>query len=454
MPRGTPADVNGMQAANVLIVDDDDTLLTAFREALQAWGYHVVTARSGAQALDLARTQVFDIVLCDVLMPDIGGLELLRRMRERDGGIDFVMITGHPEVTTAVEALKQGAYDYLPKPFQLDDLRNLMNRLVERRFLRREVETIRARLGDRAAAPELVGSSPPMGRVKELIERIAPTDSPVIIEGESGTGKELVALAIHRGSPRQGGPFIPVNCSAIPSELAEEEFFGHVRGAFSGAVGGTSGLFRASDKGTLLLDEITDLPLSMQPKLLRVLESGEVRPIGSTSPVRVNVRVIAATNRDIERAVRDGQLRADLFHRLNVARIQLPPLRERAEDVPALIGHFVRQLNARFNRSVRGLTAEAMAALMNYEFPGNVRELANRLEAAYIVGADEELALSDFPTLASAQREGTPPSVQRLSEMERQAILQAIEAYGGDKVKAAQGLGISLATLYRRLKQS
>jgi two-component system response regulator HydG len=443
-----------MQTANVLIVDDDDEFLGVLQDALQAWGYHVVTARNGAQALELAGTQVFDIVLCDIVMPEMGGIELLRQMKERDGAIDFVMITGYPDVATAVEALKHGAYDYLPKPLLLDDLRHLLSRLAERRFLRREVETMRARLGDHIAAPELIGASPAMRRVKELIARIAPTDSPVIIEGESGTGKELVAVAIHRQSPRHTGPFIPVNCSAIPAELAEEEFFGHVRGAFSGAVAGAIGLFRACDKGTLFLDEITDLPLSMQPKLLRALESGEVRSIGSTSPVVVDVRVIVATNRDIERAVQEGQLRGDLFHRLNVARIQLPPLRDRVDDLNALVAHFIRQLNARFNRSVRGLTPEAMAAFRNYAFPGNVRELLNRLEAAYIVGGDEELALSDFPTLASPQRDRSGATVQRLSEMERSAILEALQAYDGDKAKAAQALGISLATLYRRLKQS
>lgn len=442
-----------MQTANVLIVDDDAEVRATLQEALEAWGYHVVTTKSGTQALDLTRNQVFDIVLCDST-PEIGGLELLRTMKERDAAIDIIMITGNPDVATAVEALKLGACDYLQKPILLDGLRNLMSRLVERRFLRREVETMRARLGQRVAAPELVGASSPMQRVKELIDRIAPADSPVIIEGESGTGKELVATAIHRKSPRRSGPFIPVNCSAIPAELAEEEFFGHVRGAFSGAVAGAQGLFRASDKGTLFLDEIIELPLPMQPKLLRALESGEVRAIGSTAPLVVDVRVIAATNRDIERAVREGKLREDLFHRLNVARIRLLPLRDRVEDIPALVGHFIRQLNARFNRSVRGLTAEAMAALMNYEFPGNVRELANRLEAAYIVGGDEELALSDFPTLASAQRERAPATIQRLADMERDAILEALRACDGDKAKAAQALGISLATLYRRLKQS
>lgn len=443
-----------MQTANVLIVDDDDKLRVTLQGALQAWGYHVVAAKSGTHALDVAKNQVFDIVLCDVLLPEMGGLDLLRRMKEQDGAVDVIMMTGHPDVATAVEALKQGAYDYLQKPLLLDGLQNLMSRLVERRFLRQEVEAMRVRLSQRAAVPELVGTCPAMQRVKELIDRIAPAESPVIVEGESGTGKELVATAIQRKSPRRNGPFIPVNCSAIPAELAEEEFFGHVRGAFSGAVAGAQGLFRAADKGILFLDEIIELPLSMQPKLLRALESGEVRPIGSTTPTVVDVRVIAATNRDIERAVREGMLREDLFHRLNVARIQLPPLRDRTEDIPALIAHFIRQLNVRFNRSVRGLTAGAMAALINYEFPGNVRELANRLEAAYIVGGDEELALSDFPTLASSQRNRTPATVRSLAEMEHKAILEALQAYDGDKAKAAQALGISLATLYRRLKQS
>src|SRR5436190_3902396 len=282
-------------------------------------------------------------------------------------------------------------------------LRLLKVRMTERRFLRGEVHSLRARLGEELTVNELVGNSAPMQRVKEIIAKVAPTDSPVLIEGESGTGKELVAAAIHRLSPRAKGPFIPVNCSAIPEDLLESEFFGHVRGAFSGAVSDTLGLFRGANEGTIFLDEVAELSPGLQVKLLRVLQEMLVRPVGSTKAHAVDVRVIAASNRDLDRSIAEGRLRQDLYYRLNVVRVSLPPLRARREDIPALVNHFIRRFTRRFRREIRALTPEALAALQGYDFPGNVRELENLIERAFAMGARDQITPADLPSLTAGQ---------------------------------------------------
>jgi transcriptional regulator with PAS, ATPase and Fis domain len=325
---------------------------------------------------------------------------------------------------------------------------------MERRFLRQEVVNLRSRLGESLSLKELVGVSPQMQRIKEVIAKVAMTDSPVMIEGESGTGKELVAAAIHQLSPRAKKPLIPVNCGAIPRDLLESEFFGHVRGAFSGAVADALGLFRSADSGTMFLDEIAELPPPLQVKLLRTLQEKEVRPVGTSKAYSVDVRVIAATNRHLEEAIRDGSLRQDLFYRLNVVRIHIPPLRERKEDIPALVTHFIRMFNQRFQREVTGLAPQAMDALQAYSFPGNVRELENMLERAYALGAQGEITLQDLPAFQPAVQvvEGNRP-LPTLADMERGLILQALQAFSGDKEKAAQALGLSRRTIYRRLKE-
>ena len=355
-----------------------------------------------------------------------------------------------------MEALKEGAYDYLSKPLILDELRHLMQRLMERRFLRGEVRSLRVRLGEALTINELIGSSAAMQRVKEIIGKVAVTDSPVLVEGESGTGKELVAAAIHRLSPRAKGPFIPVNCSAIPRDLLESEFFGHVRGAFSGAVSDAIGLFRGANEGTIFLDEIVELPPELQVKLLRVLQEMQVRPVGSTKAYPVDVRVIAATNRNLEQAMMDGVFRQDLFYRLNVIRIHLPPLRERREDIPPLLNHFTRQFARRFRREVKGITPDALAALSAYDFPGNVRELENMIERAFAMGAREQVTLADLPSLAA--KPSIAPSIAAktiptLAEVEKELILKALAVFNGDKEEAARALGISRRTIYRRLKE-
>jgi two-component system response regulator PilR (NtrC family) len=443
--------------AKVLVVDDERSILLLLKEALSQWGYQVTVASSAAEALGLLKSELFDALITDIRMPDMSGLELLREVKKQDESIEVVMMTGYPTIASAVQALKEGAYDYISKPLILDELRHLMSRMMERKFLRGEVSTLRARLGEELTVNELIGTSVPMERVKEIIGKVAVTDSPVLIEGESGTGKELVAAAIHRLSSRAKRPFIPVNCSAIPQDLLESEFFGHVRGAFSGAVADALGLFRGADEGTIFLDEIAELSPALQVKLLRVLQEMQVRPVGSTKAYPVDVRVIAATNRDLERAMTEGSFRQDLFYRLNVVRITLPPLRERRDDIQALVSHFLRRFNRRFHRDVRGIAPDALAALTAYTFPGNVRELENLIERAYAMGAREQIQLADLPTLSKAAAAAppvtSPDTVPALGDVERELILKALAVFKDDKEAAAKALGISRRTIYRRLKE-
>jgi DNA-binding NtrC family response regulator len=449
-----------VEPAKFLVVDDEKSILLLLKDALTQWGYQVTCAGSAAEALEILKDGLFDALISDIRMPDMSGLDLLREVRKRDESIEVVMMTGYPTIASAVQALKEGAYDYLSKPLILDELRHLLARMMERRFLRGEVHTLRARLGEELAVSELIGSSQPMQKVKEVIGKVAVTDSPVLVEGESGTGKELVAAAIHRLSSRAKRPFIPVNCSAIPPDLLESEFFGHVRGAFSGAVADALGLFRGADEGTIFLDEIAELSPALQVKLLRVLQEMQVRPVGSTKAHPVDVRVIAATNRDLERAMIEGTFRQDLFYRLNVVRITLPPLRDRREDIPALLTHFLRRFNRRFHRELRGVAAEALAALSAYTFPGNVRELENLIERAYAMGARDQITLADLPTLGraaaaapAAAAAAGPQAIPPLADVERELILKALAVFKDDKEAAARALGISRRTIYRRLKE-
>src|SRR6266516_4695491 len=444
-----------MEPAKILVVDDERSILLLLKDALGQWGYQVTTAPSATEALGILKSELFDALITDIRMPDMSGLELLREVKKQDESIEVVMMTGYPTIASAVQALKEGAYDYLSKPLILDELRHLMSRMMERKFLRGEIHTLRARLGEELTVNELIGTSVPMERVKEIIGKVAVTDSPVLIEGESGTGKELVAAAIHRLSSRAKRPFIPVNCSAIPQDLLESEFFGHVRGAFSGAVADALGLFRGADEGTIFLDEIAELSPALQVKLLRVLQEMQVRPVGSTKAFPVDVRVIAATNRDLERAMTEGSFRQDLFYRLNVVRVTLPPLRERREDIPSLINHFLRRFNKRFHRDVRGVAPEALAALTAYTFPGNVRELENLIERAFAMGAREQITLNDLPTLSQSEAEAAMPAAETtsgalptLAAVEKDLILKALQMFKNDKEAVARALGLSRRTIY------
>jgi DNA-binding NtrC family response regulator len=453
-----------MKRLHVLVVEDDETLRDLLGQALQGWGYQTVAVSSGGRALELLETQLFEVAVVDIHLPEMDGVEVLRHLKRHDPSIEVLIMTGDPTVATAVETLKLGAYDYLTKPLILDELRHLLDHILERRLLRQEVNALRSRLGEQLRVSELVGVSPAMEAVKDMLVRVAPSDSPVLIEGESGTGKELVAAAIHRLSARASGPFITVNCGAVPSDLLESEFFGHVRGAFSGAVADTLGLFRSAHAGTIFLDEVAELPPTLQVKLLRVLQEKDVRPVGSTRSYSVDTRVIAATNRNLDVAIKEGSLRQDLFYRLNVVRLFVSPLRDRKSDIPALVTAFIRNFNQRFNREIKGIAPDAMAALHAYDFPGNVRELENLIERAYALGARDQIRLADLPALGGATRpEPAGPAsavpvtaagtVPTLAQAERELILRALELHRNDRAKAARALGLSSRTLYRRLKE-
>ena len=445
-----------MTHPRVLVAEDDAQLRDLLVETLTRWDYDVTAAGNGDEALTLLDGRLFDVALLDMWLPGKDGLQVLEEIKRRDGALEVVMMTGDPVVSNAVHALKAGAYDYLIKPLNFEELRPLMSQLIERRFLRQEVGSLRARLGRELAEREIVGTSPQMREVKQTIASVATSDSPVLIEGESGTGKELVAAAIHRQSPRAKGPFVPVNCGAIPAELMESEFFGHVRGAFSGAVSDAPGLVRSARDGTLFLDEVAELPVAIHAKLLRVLQEKEVRPVGSAKTHAVDVRIIAATNRDLDAAVASGRFRQDLYYRINVVRIVVPPLRARKDEIPALVTHFLRRFNERFHRDVKGLAPDAKAALMAYDFPGNVRELENLIERAYALGAREEIMRENLPALAGAPvpAAATPgQEVPTLEEAERELIRRALGRYGHDKEKTARALGLTVRTLYRRIKK-
>ena len=452
-----------MERPTVLVVDDHEIDRKLVDRVLTAAGYDVTTASGGEEAMALVRRRLFDAAVADLRMPGMDGIELLHLIKEHSSAIEVVVMTADPTVDTAVEALKQGAFDYIGKPLNLDELQHLMARLMEKSELRREVKSLRTALGQLVMARELIGSSPAMKQLRAMIDRAAPTNSSVLIEGESGTGKELIAAAIHRGSLRAKAPFIAVNCGAIPSELLESEFFGHVRGSFTGAVSDTPGLFRAAHGGTIFLDEITELPPVLQSKLMRVLQESEVRPVGGARTYTVDVRVVAATNRSLEAAVRDGRLREDLYYRLNVVRLVAPPLRDRRADVAPLVDHFIRQFNERFNRHVRGMTGEAMAALGAYDFPGNVRELENLVERAFALGVRDEIGLADLPAVSACTSAPGPASPEAgeelpalsaaLGRVERELILRALQLHGNDRERSARALSISTRTFYRRLRE-
>ena len=445
-----------MDHPRVLVVDDDKDVGEFLRDALSRWNYEVSLAAHGREAVRLISHQIFDAALVDIWMPEMDGLQVLDEIKRHDPALEVVMMTGNPMVETAVQALKSGAYDYLIKPLNLDELQHLMQQVLEKRFLSREVHSLRSRLADHLAVKDLVGGSPGMTRVKEVIATVADSDSPVLIEGESGTGKELVAAAIHRQSGRAKGPFVPVNCSAIPADLMESEFFGHVRGAFSGAVADSLGLFRSAHGGTLFLDEVAELSPALQGKLLRVIQDKEIRPVGSTKTHAVSVRMIAATNKNLEAVVQNGSFRQDLFYRLNVVRIMVPPLRERKGDIPALITYFLRRFNERFRRDVKGISPDAISALTAYDFPGNVRELENLLERAYALGARDEIGRANLPELAA--RSDAPvvtvdEPIPTLDQAERDLIARALARFRNDKEQAARALGLTVRTLYRRIKK-
>ncbi|MBM4120609.1 MAG: sigma-54-dependent Fis family transcriptional regulator [Nitrospira sp.] len=440
----------------ILVVDDDAVARKLLADALEKDGYEVEIAGGGAEAIALGRTRQFDVVLTDIKMGTVDGLAVLREFRQRSPETAIVLLTAFGSMDGAIEAIKQGAYDYLAKPFKKKEIKLVVKRSLEHSRLVRENTRFREVLRGRDEWAHLIGSSPAMLEVYKLVARVSSGKSTVLLEGESGTGKELVARAIHANSLRKNCPFVPVNCAALMEPLLESELFGHEKGAFTGAVTAKRGLFETADQGTLFLDEIGDISPALQVKLLRVIQEQEVRHVGGTAPIKVDVRIVAATNRDLARMVKDGQFREDLFYRLNVVRIVLPPLRERREDIPMLAHHFLHKVSTDSNQPVRGFVPETIALLERYHWPGNVRELENLIERTVSLAPGPLIMVDDLPEAVrkvAARSEANGDALLSLDEVEKRHLSRVLKETGGNKVRAAKILGIDRRTLYRMAKR-
>lgn len=439
---------------SVLIVDDDEAARSFCAEALTSLGFATQTAESGARALVLLASGQFDIVLTDVRMPGMSGVDLLKTIKQDYPSVDVVMLTAYGSIASAVQAMKQGAYDYLTKPFKLEEFERVFRRLVEKQELAVENRLLREQLKAHQGFANLIGTSPKMQKVYRLILKVAPKRHPVLVIGESGTGKELVARAIHAYSPWSKKPFVPVDCGALTPALIESELFGHVRGAFTGAVHTRQGLLAAAEGGTVFLDEVAELPVEVQAKLLRVLQEREIKPIGSNERRRLDARIIAATNQELQAAIRRGGFRKELYFRLDVVSIKLPPLRERKSDIPLLVHSFIERYDGGEGR-LSGISIEAMSRLMSYDWPGNVRELENAVQRALALGSGSNIQVRDLPSnlLHHIDSDAAEQGIAPLKEQERRAIAQALETTHGDRIRAARLLGIGKTTIYRKIKE-
>ena len=439
----------------LLVVDDEAATASLCRDIGLDAGLEVQTAATTEQALELLEQIPIDVIITDLKVPQLGGLELLKSVHENYPHVSVIVLTQYGTIETAVEATRLGAKDYVTKPFHIEELRGKLDRVVRDIELDQENRVLREQLRTRPGFGGLIGTSPKMQRVYKLVEKVSQHKYPVLILGESGTGKELVARSIHFSGPRRNKSFCPVDCSSLTATLVESELFGYVKGAFTGAQQTRAGLFESADGGTIFLDEIGDLPVDLQSKLLRVLQEHEVRPVGSTERVHVDVRVIAATNRDLDAAVRNNSFRQDLYFRLNVLQIKLPPLRDRKSDIPFLVASFLEKFSD-LQRPVRTIAEDAMRRLMAYDWPGNVRELENAIERAVAIGSGPILHLGDLPSNLQYKSDEKPLEVDEvlpLEDLERRAIFRALHETGGDKLAAARLLGIGKTTLYRKLKQ-
>lgn len=445
----------------VLVVDDEENIRHLLLVTLKKAGFEPTAAPGALEALKLLQSERFGVVISDVRMPGMDGRELLSATRDLPDPPYVLMMSAYGGGEMALQCVKDGAYDYFNKPFRPDEVVLLLRKVTEREQLRNENRRLRKELDERLGFGEIVGRSDSMEGIFSTVSKIAPYKTTVLLTGESGTGKELLARAIHDHSDRRDGPLIPVNCGAIPENLLESELFGHKKGSFTGANRDKSGLFQEAHEGTIFLDEIAELPVSLQVKLLRVLEDEIVRPVGATATSTVNVRVVAATSRDLEQRVKDGTFREDLFYRLNVMRIRIPPLRERTEDATALVGHFIQRFNHRFGREVLGLEPDAMKAVLAYPWPGNVRELENAIERAMILSDGERLPLDVFPSPVR-EATGTRPSgpvddgdlsiKRRVASLEAELIRRALERTSGNRTHACRLLEISHRALLYKMK--
>ena len=448
-----------MHAAKILVVDDDAVARELLAEALKNEGYHVEAYGSGEEAIARGREGRVDLVLTDIRMGAVDGLTVLREFKRMSQDTAIVVLTAFGSLEGAIEAIKQGAYDYLAKPFKKEEIKLVVQRSLDHCRLLRENTKFREELKSKDEWSPLVGSSPAMLEVYKLVARVSETRSTVLLQGESGTGKELIARAIHGNSPRRDKPFVPVNCGALPDTLLESEMFGYEKGAFTGAVGTKTGLFESANGGTLFLDEVGELGQALQVKLLRVMQDHEVRRVGGTNSIKVDVRIIAATNRDLEQLVKEGKFRDDLFYRLNVVRITLPSLKEREEDIPMLAHYFLQKCAAGAPTAVRGFHPDTMECLNRYRWPGNVRELENAIERAVSLSQGPLLTPDDLP---ASLRQPSGPAEQKpeipetaesvyltLEEVEKRHLTRVLKETKGNKVKAAKILGIDRRTLYR-----
>ena len=443
---------------NILVVDDELGLRHTLTLILQAEGHTVRAASDGAAGLERLGEAPADLIICDVRMPGLDGLAFLEKYKEMGGTALVIMMSAYGDDDAALEAIRRGAYDFIPKPFRADQVLLVVRKAIEREGLRREVAQLHDELVALRAPSGIVGRSPKIAQAIALADKVARHPSTVLITGESGTGKELIARHIHEASPRVDKPFVAVNCAAIPESLLESELFGHARGAFTGAIAERQGLFEEAHEGTLFLDELGDLPVPLQVKLLRALQEGEVRRVGDNASRSIDVRLVAATARDLEADVAEGRFRADLYYRINVVRIHLPALRERSEDIPELVRHFVDRFNRRLGLHVTGVTAGAMRALVEYPWPGNVRELENVVERAMVLTDGPQLDMQQLPTLAapSVRPEGASPldlSVKRRTEeLERALIKEALERTRGNRTRAAKLLDLSHRALLYKIR--
>ncbi len=449
------------QQIRVLVVDDDEPHAEAVAESLERVGYECVVAKSGREGIRLIEEQNFDIVLTDLIMDGVGGLEVLAKAKSELPDAEVVILTGHSTIKTAVTAMQAGATQYLTKPLDINELRTVADKVSQSQRLARTNIALQKQLNEKFGFEGVVGNSSQMHSVVQRLRQIAPTTATVLITGESGTGKELVAKAIHNNSPRQYKPFVPLNCAALSENILESELFGHVRGAFTGADRDRKGWFETANGGTLFLDEVGDIPPATQVKLLRVLESGEIVRVGTNEAVKVNVRLISATNRDLTEAINAGTFRQDLYHRLKVVNVKLPPLRSRREDIPLLIDSFLKEFSHSHGKKINSISPAARKAMMAYAWPGNVRELKNAVESMVVIDSDGVIDLDDLTEEIHAgvpvalETSGTASQLvgRSLEDIEKYYIAETLKLTSGNREEASKMLGIGERTLYRKIKE-
>jgi DNA-binding NtrC family response regulator len=442
--------------ARILVIDDDESMRDSCRQALARKASRVKVAKDGLSGLGILEKEAFDLVILDLKMPGLSGMEVLNRIKQEYPEVVVVVITGYATVESAVEAMRHGAYDFLPKPFTPESLRAIVERALDRRELVLENILLRSELEANVGYEVIIGQSEPMRKIEEVMLKVSPTDTTVLISGESGTGKELVARAIHRHSSRKDKPFVVVDCGSLVENLFESELFGHVKGSFTGATATKYGRLELANGGTVFFDEIGNISMNVQTKLLRVLQEREVTKVGSTQVIKVDVRVIAATNRDLQKAAQAGTFREDMFYRLSVVPITLPPLRERRDDIPLLANYFLKKYNQKRKKNVNAISTKAMKALVEHDWPGNIRELENAIERAVVLTENDTIEPSDllyYGLNASTIPEPDMDRPRRLADVEKEHIARTLKMFGGHKGKTAKWLGIDRKTLRSKLRR-